>query len=67
MNQSNTDLLPMDNLKHTIWMWIINFAAWCLAIAPVLQFFAFVLAIIVSISTLILNFDKIFSRFFKKH
>jgi hypothetical protein len=50
---------PMESLKETITIWLLNIGAWSLALLPLLQFIAVVLAIFVSITTLIINWDKV--------
>jgi hypothetical protein len=46
-------------LKETILIWLLNLGALALALLPLLQFIAVVLAIFVSISTLIINWNKV--------
>jgi len=55
----NQQIEPMDSLKETITIWLLNIGAWSLALLPLLQFIAVVLAIFVSITTLIINWDKV--------
>jgi hypothetical protein len=50
---------PMESLKETITIWLLNIGAWSLALLPLLQFIAVVLAIFVSITTLIINWNKV--------
>lgn len=56
MNQENNH---MEAVKETIIIWLLNLTAWCLVLLPLLQFVAVVLAIIVSVTTLIINWNKI--------
>ena len=49
----------MENLKETITIWLLNLCAWTLALLPLLQFVAVVLAICVSVTTLIINWGKV--------
>ena len=55
----NQQIEPMQSLKETITIWLLNIGAWSLALLPLLQFIAVVLAIFVSITTLIINWNKI--------
>jgi len=55
----NQQIEPMDSLKETITIWLLNIGAWSLALLPLLQFIAVVLAIFVSITTLIINWNKV--------
>jgi hypothetical protein len=50
---------PVESLKETIIIWLLNLGAWCLVMLPLLQFVAVFLAIIVSITTLIINWNKL--------
>jgi hypothetical protein len=47
------------SIKETILIWLLNLGALALALLPLLQFIAVVLAIFVSISTLIINWNKV--------
>jgi hypothetical protein len=47
------------SIKETILIWVLNLGALALALLPLLQFIAVVLAIFVSISTLIINWNKV--------
>jgi phosphoglycerol transferase MdoB-like AlkP superfamily enzyme len=47
------------SIKETILIWMLNLGALALALLPLLQFIAVVLAIFVSISTLIINWNKV--------
>ena len=58
--------MNFENIKHIIIVWFINITAYCLAFIPVLQFFALFLAIVVSVTSLIINFTNIFNIFKKK-
>tara|TARA_R110000868_G_scaffold29385_1_gene109156 strand:- start:471 stop:656 length:186 start_codon:yes stop_codon:yes gene_type:complete len=49
----------MDSLKETITIWLLNIGAWSLALLPLLQFIAVILAIFVSVTTLIINWNKV--------
>jgi hypothetical protein len=51
------------SIKETILIWVLNLGALALALLPLLQFIAVVLAIFVSISTLIINWNKVKSIF----
>ena len=53
----------MESLKETIIIWLLNLGAWCLVMLPLLQFVAVVLAIFVSISTLLINWNKVKQKF----
>ena len=53
----------MESLKETIIIWLLNLGALCLMFIPLLQFIAVILAILVSITTLILNFNKVKQKF----
>ena len=55
----NQQIEPMDSIKETITIWLLNIGAWCLALLPLLQFIAVVLAIFVSVTTLIINWSKV--------
>jgi hypothetical protein len=50
---------PVESLKETIIIWLLNLGAWCLVMLPLLQFVAVFLAIFVSITTLIINWNKL--------
>jgi hypothetical protein len=50
---------PMESLRETIIIWLLNLGAWCLVMLPFLQFVAVFLAIFVSITTLIINWNKL--------
>jgi hypothetical protein len=49
----------ISSIKETILIWVLNLGALALALLPLLQFIAVVLAIFVSISTLIINWNKV--------
>jgi hypothetical protein len=49
----------ISSIKETILIWLLNLGALALALLPLLQFIAVVLAIFVSISTLIINWNKV--------
>jgi hypothetical protein len=49
----------MESFKETIIIWLLNIGALALTLLPLLQFIAVVLAIFVSISTLIINWNKV--------
>jgi hypothetical protein len=49
----------INSIKETILIWVLNLGALALALLPLLQFIAVVLAIFVSISTLIINWNKV--------
>jgi hypothetical protein len=49
----------INSIKETILIWLLNLGALGLALLPLLQFIAVVLAIFVSISTLIINWNKV--------
>jgi hypothetical protein len=49
----------ISSIKETILIWLLNLGALALALLPLLQFIAVVLAIFVSISTLIINWTKV--------
>jgi hypothetical protein len=49
----------INSIKETILIWLLNLGALALALLPLLQFIAVVLAIFVSISTLIINWNKV--------
>jgi hypothetical protein len=53
----------INSIKETILIWVLNLGALALALLPLLQFIAVVLAIFVSISTLIINWNKVKSIF----
>jgi hypothetical protein len=53
----------MESLKETIIIWLLNLGALCLVMLPLLQFVAVVLAIFVSISTLLINWNKVKQKF----
>jgi hypothetical protein len=53
----------INSIKETILIWMLNLGALALALLPLLQFIAVVLAIFVSISTLIINWNKVKSIF----
>lgn len=55
MSQSKS----MESIRETIIIWLLNIGAWCLMFIPLLQFVAIILAIIVSVTTIIINWDKI--------
>ena len=55
----NQQIEPMDSLKETITIWLLNIGAYSLALLPLLQFIAVLLAIFVSITTLIINWNKV--------
>jgi len=50
---------PVESLRETIIIWLLNLGAWCLVMLPLLQFVAVFLAIFVSITTLIINWNKL--------
>ncbi len=50
---------PVESLKETIIIWVLNLGALALTLLPLLQFVAVVLAIFVSISTLLINWNKV--------
>lgn len=50
---------PMESIKETVTIWLLNITAWVLVFIPLFQFIAIVLAIFVSITTLIINWSKI--------
>jgi phosphoglycerol transferase MdoB-like AlkP superfamily enzyme len=52
-----------NSIKETILIWVLNLGALALTLLPLLQFIAVVLAIFVSISTLIINWNKVKSIF----
>lgn len=54
---------PMESIKETIIIWLLNLGALCLMFIPLLQFIAVILAILVSITTLIINFNKVKQKF----
>jgi hypothetical protein len=49
----------INSIKETIIIWVLNLGALALALLPLLQFIAVVLAIFVSISTLVINWNKL--------
>jgi len=49
----------MESLKETIVIWVLNLGALALTLLPLLQFIAVILAIFVSITTLIINWNKL--------
>lgn len=49
----------INSIKETIFIWVLNLGALALALLPLLQFIAVILAIFVSISTLLINWNKI--------
>jgi hypothetical protein len=49
----------MESFKETIIIWLLNIGALALTLLPLLQFIAVLLAIFVSISTLIINWNKV--------
>jgi len=49
----------VESLRETIIIWLLNLGAWCLVMLPLLQFVAVFLAIFVSITTLIINYNKL--------
>jgi hypothetical protein len=53
----------INSIKETILIWVLNLGALALTLLPLLQFIAVVLAIFVSISTLIINWNKVKSIF----
>lgn len=53
------DIKEMYCIKETITIWLLNIGAWSLALLPLLQFIAVVLAIFVSVTTLIINWNKV--------
>ena len=53
----------INSIKETILIWMLNLGALALTLLPLLQFIAVVLAIFVSISTLIINWNKVKSIF----
>jgi len=50
---------PVESLKETIIIWVLNLGALALTLLPLLQFIAVILAIFVSITTLIINWNKL--------
>ena len=50
---------PVESLKETIIIWLLNLGALALTLLPLLQFVAVVLAIFVSVTTLIINWNKV--------
>ena len=48
-----------NSVKETLLIWVLNLGALALALLPLLQFIAVILAIFVSISTLLINWTKI--------
>jgi hypothetical protein len=50
---------PMEGLRETLTIWLLNIGAWCLALLPLLQFVAVILAILVSVTTLLINWNKV--------
>jgi hypothetical protein len=50
---------PVESLKETIIIWVLNLGALALTLLPLLQFVAVVLAIFVSVTTLIINWNKV--------
>jgi len=50
---------PVESLKETIVIWVLNLGALALTLLPLLQFIAVILAIFVSITTLIINWNKL--------
>jgi hypothetical protein len=50
---------PVESLRETIIIWLLNLGAWCLVMLPLLQFVAVFLAIFVSVTTLIINWNKV--------
>jgi hypothetical protein len=48
-----------NSVRETLLIWVLNLGALALALLPLLQFIAVVLAIFVSISTLIINWNKV--------
>ncbi len=54
---------PVESLKETIIIWVLNLGALALTLLPLLQFVAVVLAIFVSISTLLINWNKLKQKF----
>jgi hypothetical protein len=53
----------INSIKETILIWVLNLGALALTLLPLLQFIAVVLAIFVSVSTLIINWNKVKSIF----
>jgi hypothetical protein len=53
----------INSIKSTFFIWLMNLTALVTAFIPLLQFVAVVLAIIVSITTIIINFTKIKNLF----
>lgn len=49
----------INSIKETILIWVLNLGALALTLLPLLQFVAVVLAIFVSISTLLINWNKV--------
>jgi len=50
---------PVESLKETIIIWVLNLGALALTLLPLLQFIAVILAIFVSVTTLIINWNKL--------
>jgi hypothetical protein len=48
-----------NSVRETLLIWLLNLGALALALLPLLQFIAVILAIFVSISTLLINWTKI--------
>lgn len=49
----------INSIKETILIWLLNLGALALTLLPLLQLIAVVLAIFVSVSTLIINWNKL--------
>jgi hypothetical protein len=52
-----------DSVKNVFFIWLMNLTALVMAFIPLLQFVAVILAIIASVTTIIINFQKIKNLF----
>jgi hypothetical protein len=50
--------MQFNSINSAIFVWLMNLAALLVSIMPVLQFVALFLAIVVSITTIIINYQK---------
>jgi hypothetical protein len=50
--------MEFNSTNSAIFVWLMNLAALLVSIMPVLQFIALFLAIVVSITTIIINYQK---------
>ena len=51
-------MMQSNSINSAIFVWLMNLAALLVSIMPVLQFIALFLAVVVSITTIIINIKK---------